>query len=476
MGCSGNKATHCKDGDKEKIEVMTENLIDRNLSSMRSQYKAGKKIGEGKWGKIFQVTHLSTKTQRALKIVSAKTLQQTTGLKMPNEILILQSCDHPSIIKLYEYYIEGHFIYVVLEHAAGRNLSDLIMSKKLTESIIASFMKEVFSCLIYLHSKDIIYRNIKPENVIIINDNNDIKLIGFSSAIISNNNNGKQYQSFGNFFYSAPEVLKNASEKKSDTWSCGVLLYFLLTGGLPFYHVDNDKAVDLIKKGSYDKSNPYYVKLSSQAKDLIEHLLMTNPNKRIDDDKILSHPWFNEPQSSTANNEQSDPIEFKNFTKDAFKTAIEAFIIHQMENTKTIDQLRKSFKKCDTSGDGLISREELKKMIDKSANQKYSDLELNELMDSIDIDKSGKISFEEFLRVTIDNDTLITKQNMLNAFNFFDKDKSGKLSVVEIHEIFGKKDNKSITSYIEKVMKKYDKNDDGQLDFDEFVTLMSSSH
>lgn len=472
MGCLENKGPVNTQPNNEKIEVKIENLVDKNLSTIKSQYKSGKKISEGKWGKIFQVTHISTNTERALKIINSKTLQQTTGLKLPNEISILQPLDHPFIIKLYEYFIEGLFVYVVLEYAAGHNIRDLIIIKKLKENEIASLMKKVFSCLIYLHSKDIIFRNIKPENVIVINDNLDIKLIGFTSAITSTNSKEKQIQSFGSFYYAAPEALNNASEKKSDTWSCGVMLYYLLTGGVPFYSADTNKTIDLIKKGLYDKSNPCYTKLSDNAKNLIKSLLVVAPNNRIDDDQIISHPWFNQ-EDVIDNNDAFDQIEFKNLTQDAFKRAIEAFIIHQMENTKTIDNLRKAFKKYDTNGDGLISRDELKKMIDKTAKQQYSDLELNELMDLIDIDISGKISFEEFLRVNLDNDTYITKQNMKNAFNFFDKDKSGKLSVLEINEIFAKKDNKSVSTYIEKIMKKYDKDGDGQLDFEEFVALLS---
>ena len=87
-----------------------------------------------------------------------------------------------------------------------------------------------------------------------------------------------------------------------------------------------------------------------------------------------------------------------------------------MNNNKMIDKLRKHFRFYDKSGEGLISREELKNMMNKISEKNMSEMEINDLMDKIDQDNSGSISFEEFLRVMIDYNTLLTKENLEIAF------------------------------------------------------------
>ena len=134
----------------------------------------------------------------------------------------------------------------------------------------------------------------------------------------------------------------------------------------------------------------------------------------------------------------------------------------------------------DKSGEGLVSKEELGKMSQEVFGTALSSVELDNLFNQIDIDKSGTISFEEFLRVTIDKNTITKKNNLKNAFNYFDKDGSGKLSEKELYNIFSSNEgddqkNNEILEYVKNTIEKFDINKDGEIDFDEFVLMMTSN-
>ena len=215
------------------------------------------------------------------------------------------------------------------------------------------------------------------------------------------------------------------------------------------------------------------------TKNLLNQLLVIEPSQRIKEDKIFSSDFF-KLNKNVDNNFQNASISLYNFSKEKLKIATQSFIIHQIEQNENISKLRAAFEKMDKSGEGLVSKEELGKMSQEVFGTALSNIELDNLFNQIDIDKSGTISFEEFLRVTVDKNTITKKKNLKNAFDYFDKDGSGKLSEKELYNIFSpnekndQKDNE-ILEYVKNTIKKYDVNKDGEIDFDEFVMMMTSN-
>ena len=146
-----------------------------------------------------------------------------------------------------------------------------------------------------------------------------------------------------------------------------------------------------------------------------------------------------------------------------------------MSNTKMVQKLTEIFKELDESGEGLLSMEELKKGYNKYFSDNLNDKEFDEIMNTIDQDKSGQISIEEFLRATINYENLVTEKNLKYAFDYFDKDHSGYLSPDEIKEVLGLNDNSEETKkLVNDIMKEVDTNGDGQISYEEFKAMMTS--
>lgn len=475
MGCSQQNSAQAKIDEyskKKGIPIQIKNFVEQNMDTMKAHYKAGNKIGEGKFGKVFTVTHLSTNTQRVMKIINinkiTKVIEENPNEPHDTEIDILCNLDHPNIQKVYEYFTDGTFYYLILEYVKGKNISEFIFEKGvIDEKTIAFLFKQIISVIAYLHQRNIIYCNINPSNITVINKNLDIKITGFSLSKELNPKYFLTLYSNENIQFLAPEVFNGSYSFPSDIYSCGVLLYNLFTGEFPL----SQKPIEKTEQ---------WKNMSNELQDLLVKMLNKDPYKRIKADDVLKHPWL-KLSNATVRRESMIKMNFSSLSQEKLKQATQAYIVHQMDNNILIDKLRKNFRFYDKSGEGLISREELKLMVNKISDQNISEIEINDLMDKIDQDNSGSISFEEFLRVMIDYNTLLTKDNLQNAFKFFDKDKSGLLSVKEMKEIFSRNDlvfnsnEKEIDNYIQNVLAKYDKDNDGSLNFEEFVQLISSS-
>jgi calcium-dependent protein kinase len=144
-----------------------------------------------------------------------------------------------------------------------------------------------------------------------------------------------------------------------------------------------------------------------------------------------------------------------------------------MSNTKMVQKLTEIFKELDESGEGLLSKEELKKGYKKFFTDSLTDSEFDEIMKTIDQDKSGQISIEEFLRATVNYENLVTEKNLKYAFEYFDKDHSGFLSPDEIREVLGLNDeNEETNRLVNEIIKDVDINGDGQISYEEFKTMM----
>lgn len=452
-------------------------LIGENKHSLANTYKFLEKLGEGSFAKVFKVMHLLTKELRAIKIIKKEYLKfQDDEKKTLIEIEILSMLDHPNIIKVYEYFTDEKFYYLVVELAQGGELYEqLYHIQSFNEKDAAIIMRQILSTVCYLHSKGIVHRDLKPENLMLEgNDNSDltIKLIDFGCANFYEKK--KLTLKTGSSYYMAPEVINGKYDEKCDLWSCGVIMFILLSGNPPFEGKDDDEVLRQVVKGKFSLSTPEWHEISDEAKDLIRSLLKYNPEERISAAEALKDPWIvkyldiekkNLPKLSLANF-----VEHVS-SKTKLQQMTVAYLVHQTSINENIRNLRDIFKQMDSSGDGRLSMTEIKSGYKKFFAHTFSEHECDEILKNIDQDKSGFIEFEEFLRATIKVQSLVTEQNLKMAFRFFDKDKSGKLSADEIKIALGDKnllDHSNIKTIIEEV----DVNQDGQISFEEFKNMM----
>ena len=278
--------------ENNPTESKDENEINnKKLKSNKGPYVLGEKLGEGAFAKVRLATQIQIKEKCAVKILEKKLLETTNDIqRLKKEIKILKKLRHKNIIQLYDIMESKRNLYFVMEYCKGGELFDYIVKKKrLKEPEACCFFQEIINGVEYLHSQGIIHRDLKPENLL-LDDNNHIKISDFGLSTFYSKNNYLQ-TACGTPSYAPPEMLEGQeyNGEATDVWSCGIILYAMLCGTLPFSESQEDIIVKKIKL--HDYSIPNY--LSNEAKDLLNHILIINPKQRITIEQIKKHSWFN---------------------------------------------------------------------------------------------------------------------------------------------------------------------------------------
>jgi calcium-dependent protein kinase len=475
--------------DEKQIKIFSEMLVNENKEDYRKYYDIIDTIGQGAFGKVYKVKQKATGKIFALKLIKKETdsSNDLSNKNFLNEVYILRKLDHPNILKIYEFFSNAKFWFFVMDYCSGGELYEQICNMKYySETTAAYIMKQIFGCVSYLHTKGIVHRDLKPENMMVnsTKDNIEIKMIDFGTATFVQKDK-KLTLKVGSPFYIAPEVLRGSYNIECDLWSCGVIMYVLLAGYPPFDGKTPNEIFKNILQGDYPMEGEEWEHVSYDAKDLIIKLLEKKVSKRITAADALKHPFIVKNCKKKLNTEKGDKkfnkISLKNSlynfsSKQKLHQAAVAFIVHQMSNSKMVDQLKEIFKELDESGEGLLSKEELQKGFSKYFADDISEQEFEEIMKLIDQDDSGEISIEEFLRATMDYENLTTEKNLKLAFDYFDKDHSGTLSPDEIREVLGlSEDNEKSRKIVNDIIEEVDENGDGLISFDEFKKMMKAN-
>lgn len=280
---SGNQAAQA--GDRTSQQAREKSKLDQRIGA----YNVIKTLGEGSFGKVKLAVHRSTGQQVALKIIARKKLisRDMVG-RVEREIEYLQLLRHPHIIKLYSVIKTQNEIIMVLEYAGGELFDYIVSHGKLDEQQARRFFQQMICAVEYCHRHKVVHRDLKPENLL-LDDQLNVKIADFGLSNIMTDGNFLK-TSCGSPNYAAPEVIsgKLYAGPEVDVWSCGVILYVLLVGRLPF---DDDHIPSLfakIQRGVF--TIPHWIR--SEAADLIRKMLQTNPVQRATIDEIRQDPWF----------------------------------------------------------------------------------------------------------------------------------------------------------------------------------------
>jgi len=259
-------------------------------SEALKNYNLGRTLGIGTFGKVRIAEHKHTGHKVAIKILNRRQMRtMEMEEKAKREIKILRLFIHPHIIRLYEVIYTPTDIFVVMEYCKYGELFDCIVEKgRLQEDEARRIFQQIISGVEYCHRNMVVHRDLKPENLLLDSKYN-VKLADFGLSNVMHDGHFLK-TSCGSPNYAAPEVIsgKLYAGPEVDVWSCGVILYALLCGTLPF---DDDNIPNLFKK---IKGGIYILPshLSALARDLIPRMLVVDPMKRITIREIREHPWF----------------------------------------------------------------------------------------------------------------------------------------------------------------------------------------
>ena len=273
----------------------------KNKFNQKGNYILEETIGEGAFAKVKLAKHIITGEKVAIKILpkqnnvsNINTINNKNSnniSKIQKEINILRCLHHKNIIQLYEIIETKNHLYIVMEYCEGKELFDYIVKRKrLTEREACRYFQQIINGVEYLHLCKITHRDLKPENILLDNKKR-IRISDFGLSGINTNYNSKLSTACGTPLYAPPEMLRGEKYDGvySDIWSCGIILYTMLVGDLPYA----DSKEKIIYQNIMTHDYYYPETMSDNAVDLIEHMLKINPNERYGFKEIKAHPWFN---------------------------------------------------------------------------------------------------------------------------------------------------------------------------------------
>uniref|UniRef100_A0A3B3R3B2 BR serine/threonine kinase 2 n=1 Tax=Paramormyrops kingsleyae TaxID=1676925 RepID=A0A3B3R3B2_9TELE len=260
-------------------------------------YRLEKTLGKGQTGLVKLGVHCVTCQKVAIKIVNREKLSESVLMKVEREIAILKLIEHPHVLKLHDVYENKKYLYLVLEHVSGGELFDYLVKKgRLTPKEARKFFRQIISALDFCHSHSICHRDLKPENLL-LDEKNNIRIADFGMASLQVGDNLLE-TSCGSPHYACPEVIRGEKYdgRKADVWSCGVILFALLVGALPF---DDDNLRNLLEKVKLGVFHmPHFIPPDCQ--NLLRGMIEVDATKRLTLEQIQKHTWYiggkNEPE------------------------------------------------------------------------------------------------------------------------------------------------------------------------------------
>lgn len=259
---------------------------------LMGKYELGKQLGQGTFAKVYYAKNLKTGQNVAIKVMDKEKIMQIGMIEqIKREISIMRLVRHPNIVQLYEVMASKTKIYFVMEYVKGGELFNKVQKGKLKEHDARKYFQQLISAVDFCHSRGVYHRDLKPENLL-LDENGDLKVSDFGLSALPEQfrQDGLLHTTCGTPAYVAPEVIvkKGYDGAKADIWSCGVILFVLMAGYLPFHDANLMVMYRKIYKGEF-KCPPWF---SSTAVKLISSLLNPNPKGRITIPRLMEVHWF----------------------------------------------------------------------------------------------------------------------------------------------------------------------------------------
>jgi len=254
-------------------------------------------LGTGSYGRVRECRHRWTGELYAVKSIMKAKVTRRDHIR--REIRLLRAVDHPGIMKMVDCYEDEAYVHIVTERCAGGELFDRIVNCTndagcLPESRAAEIVKALLEAVQHLHSRDIVHRDIKAENVIFdsVEEGSPIKLIDFGLSRTHSIHDAAMKTPVGTAYYMSPDVLRGRYDRSCDVWAVGVLTYILLSGYPPFNGPCDDEVRASTLRGDLCFEREVWGHLSHTARDFVWKILGRNPSRLASAEEALRHPWI----------------------------------------------------------------------------------------------------------------------------------------------------------------------------------------
>ena len=412
-------------------------------------------LGKGSYG-LVQIGRLKgTKVQRAIKIIDKSKVSNPERFRL--EVEIMMRLNHPSILRLFDYFEDKKSIYLVLEMCSGGELFDRIIEKKFYDETEArQIFKQIIKAIYYCHLNGVCHRDLKPENFIMVSKSDPylLKVIDFglsrtfpNALSAENDSNGPKEADInkpsrvrrqtkailktkaGTPFYIAPEVLTGNYTEKCDVWSCGVILYILFCGYPPFYGDNNKEILEAVKNGKLDFSSPEWKDKSKLAIDLVRKMVVSQ-DARLFADEVIKHPWMQ------AKVYKVDTLKLKSIVANmtvfaklsTLQKTILYFVAHNLYE-EDVTFLHDYFYLLDTNDTGSISEVSFKAVMKDRLGMEAA--AAGSLFAGLDFFETKSLNYTQLLACALNLVSLESDSKLLTVFQMADIDRDEKLGLAD---------------------------------------------
>lgn len=432
--------------------------IDKLYKSISSggfheRYDIEGEIGHGSFGIVYKARIKGTDRHRAVKEIDKSKINLEA---MKNEINSALHLDHPHIIKLIRYYDESTSLYLIFELCTGPDLYDVIMdcmrSRQgcMSESDIAVALRHMLKALKCCHGQYMGHYDIKPENFMYRTpERKNLKMIdlGMSSGFTLKANALK-----GTCGYMAPELFRGIYGPEADVWSCGVVLFIMLTGRPLFPELDAKEMEPLVNNRQWVLERVKWASgqgISAEAYGLLRRMLLLDRHMRISVTEALEHPFVKSSYSQDLHDstQQGEAVAVLEGLQESFRDLsaqpmlIRATLLltaHLVaHNLDAMSSQRLAFRMLDKAGNGELSVDALEEAL-QFYNVSIPE-DMGDLFNLVDTDRDGYISFMDFLSVTLPLSVRSDAANFHGAFKFFDTNCDGFIDASDLIDALGYK-------------------------------------
>uniref|UniRef100_A0A7N0UMX8 non-specific serine/threonine protein kinase n=1 Tax=Kalanchoe fedtschenkoi TaxID=63787 RepID=A0A7N0UMX8_KALFE len=266
--------------------------MEKKGKVLMQRYEFGRLLGQGSFAKVYHARDVKTGQSVAIKVIDKeKVLKVGLVEQTKREISVMKLVKHPNVLQLNEVMATKSKIYYIMEYARGGELFNKVSKGRLKEQHARKYFQQLINAIDFCHRRGVYHRDLKPENLL-LDENGVLKISDFGLSALSESKrpDGLLHTTCGTPAYVAPEVIcrRGYDGAKSDIWSCGVILFVLLAGYLPFHDTNLMVMYKRIAKGEYKCPNW----ISPEARRLLSKMLDPNPVTRISVSAIMDNPWF----------------------------------------------------------------------------------------------------------------------------------------------------------------------------------------